>query len=82
MSGSQVVSLQMVENARSVNAKLLTRKLGATETNIVLNMFAGFVFPKCGSKHRVNHEKLLNVINVIDSNRTKRTDQNTRGMTT
>ena len=55
MSGSQVVSLQMVENARSVNAKLLTRKLGATETNIVPNMFAGFVFPKCGFKHRVNH---------------------------
>ena len=61
MSGSQVVSLQMVDNARSVNAKLLTRKLGATETNIVPNMFARFVFPKCGFKYRVNHQKLLDV---------------------
>ncbi len=50
MSGSQVVGLQMVENARSVNAKLLTKKLGATETNIVPNMSARFAFPKCGFK--------------------------------
>jgi len=40
----------MVENARSVNAKLLTKKLGATETNIVPNMSARFAFPKCGFK--------------------------------
>jgi len=68
MSGSQVVSLQMVDNARSVNAKLLTRKLGATETNIVPNMFARFVFPKCGFKYRVNNQKSLNVRHVIDGN--------------
>jgi hypothetical protein len=45
----------MVGNARFVNVKLLTKKLGATETNIVPNMFARFVFPKCGSKYRVKH---------------------------
>ena len=45
----------MVDNARSVNAKLLTKKLGTTEINIVLNMFAGFVFPKCGFEYRVNN---------------------------
>ena len=44
----------MVENARFVNVKLLTKKLGATETNIVLNMFARFVFPRYGFRYRVN----------------------------
>jgi hypothetical protein len=40
----------MVENARFANVKLLRRKLGATETNIVPNIFARFVFPRYGSK--------------------------------
>ena len=44
----------MVGNARFANVKLLTRKLGATEINIVLNIFVRFVFPKYGSKYRVN----------------------------
>jgi hypothetical protein len=43
----------MVGNARFVNAKLLTRKLGVTEINIVLNIFARFVSPKYGLKHKV-----------------------------
>jgi hypothetical protein len=38
----------MVENARFVKVKLLRRKLGATETNIVPNIFVRFVFPKYG----------------------------------
>ena len=55
MSGSQVASLQMVGNVRSVNEKLLTRTLGVTEINIVLNIYARFVFPKFGFEYRVNH---------------------------
>jgi hypothetical protein len=43
----------MVGNARFVNVKLLTRKPGVTEINIALNIFARFVFPKYGSKHKV-----------------------------
>jgi len=41
----------MVGNARFVNVKLLTRKLGVTETNIVPNTFVRFVSPKYGSKY-------------------------------
>jgi len=41
----------MVENARFVKVKLLTRKLGVTETNIVLNIFVRFVSPKYGFEH-------------------------------
>ena len=40
----------MVENARFVNAKLLMRKLGVTETSIVLNIFVKSVFPRYGFK--------------------------------
>lgn len=43
----------MVGNARFVNVKLLMRKLGVTEINIALNIFARFVFPKYGLKYRV-----------------------------
>lgn len=43
----------MVGDARFVNGTLLTRKLGVAGINIVLNIFAGFVFPKYGFKHRV-----------------------------
>jgi len=42
----------MVGNARFANAKLLTKKLGVTEINIVLNIFARFVSPKYGLKYR------------------------------
>lgn len=44
----------MVDNARFVNVKLLTRKLGVAEINIVLNMFARSVFPRYGSRQEVN----------------------------
>ena len=54
----------MVDNVRSANEKLLTRTLGTTEISIVLNMFAGFVFPKCGFEYRVNHWKPPNVRNA------------------
>ncbi|GAG84807.1 unnamed protein product [marine sediment metagenome] len=40
----------MVENVRFVKMKLLRRKLGVTETNIVPNIFVRFVFPNCGSR--------------------------------
>ena len=40
----------MVGNVRSANEKLLTRTLGVTETSIVLNIYARFVFPKFGPK--------------------------------
>jgi hypothetical protein len=36
----------MVGNVRSANEKLLTRTLGVTETSIVPNIYARFVFPK------------------------------------
>jgi hypothetical protein len=49
----------MVENARSVKVKLLRRKLGATETSIVLNMFVRFAFPKYGFKQDANSSKFL-----------------------
>jgi len=45
----------MVENARFVNVKLLTRKLGVTETSIVPSMFVRFVFPSYGFRLGVNH---------------------------
>jgi len=45
----------MVENARFVNVKLLTKKLGAAETNIVPNMFARFVFPRYGFRYACMH---------------------------
>jgi len=45
----------MVGNARFVNVKLLTRKLGVIEINIVLNIFVRFVFPKYGFKYRAAH---------------------------
>jgi len=45
----------MVENARFVNVKLLRRKLGVTETSIVLNIFVRFVFPRYGFKQDVNN---------------------------
>ena len=38
----------MVENVRFVKLTLYRRKLGVTETNIVQNIFARFVFPNCG----------------------------------
>ncbi len=43
----------MVGNARFVNINLLTRKLGATEINIVPNIFVRLVFPKYGFKWHV-----------------------------
>jgi len=49
----------MVGNARFVNVKLLTRKLGVTEINIVLNIFVRFVSPKYGLKYRVKTFKLV-----------------------
>ena len=52
----------MVGNARFVNEKLLARKLGVTEINIVLSIFARFVFPKFGFDYRVKTFKLLSVI--------------------
>jgi hypothetical protein len=42
----------MVGDARFVNVKLLTRKLGGTEINIVLNIFAEFASQKYGLKHK------------------------------
>jgi len=42
----------MVGDARFANVKLLTRKLGGTETNIVLNIFAEFASQKYGLKHK------------------------------
>jgi len=53
--GNQVVNPQTVDDARFVNVKLLMTKLGVTETNIVLNIFARSVFPKYGFKHRAVH---------------------------
>jgi len=44
----------MVGDARFVNAKLLTRKLGGTETNIALNTFVNFASPKYGLKYKSN----------------------------
>ena len=41
----------MVGDARFVNVKLLTRKLGGTEINIVLNTFVRFASPKYGLEH-------------------------------
>jgi len=49
----------MVDNARSANVKLLIRKLGVTETNIVPNMFARSVFPRYGSKHACFESDIL-----------------------
>ena len=43
----------MVGNARFVNGKLLVRKLGVTEINIVLSIYVRVVFPKFGFKYRV-----------------------------
>jgi len=42
----------MVGYVRFVNVKLLTRKLGVTEINIVPNIFARFVSPKYGLEYR------------------------------
>jgi len=44
----------MVGDARFVNAKLLARKLGGTEINIVLNTFVNFASPKYGLKYKSN----------------------------
>jgi len=48
----------MVENARFVNAKLLMRKLGVTETSIVQNIFVRFVFPRSGFRQCAHVEFL------------------------
>ena len=42
----------MVSDARFVNVELLARKLGGTETHIVLNTFVRFVSPKYGLKYK------------------------------
>ena len=52
----------MVGNVRSANEKLLTRTLGVTETSIVPNIYARFVFPKFGPKCRTQscmHERTV-----------------------
>ena len=43
----------MVGDVRSVHEKLLRRTLGVTETSIVPNIYARFVFPKYGLKCRM-----------------------------
>ena len=49
----------MVENVRFVKMKLLRRKLGVTETNIVPNIFVSFAFPKFGFDNNISIYKFV-----------------------